>query len=278
MREIGIYTRVFSADLGEILSRIKGLGLTHFHLSPASAGLQAFPVEIDENKLIQLESEIGESDLKMCGMSATFNMIHPNKKIVEKGNETFRVLAHISAVLGNPMLSLCTGSKDPENKWRYHPENDSPKSWMEMCRILEQLILIAEESNVWLGIEPERGNVVSDARKARLLLEDMQSNRLGIIFDPANIIESRLDEDIDHLLTQSIELLSESIKVLHVKDRDHTGDICPAGKGVIDFGSLWQTCLNFQISPTLVIHDHAEDELEGSLEYLRLNLNCDAED
>ncbi len=278
MRELGIYTRVFAGDFVEILNRIKGLGLTHFHLSPVSAGFAALPVEIDENKLNQIKSEIGKSDLKMCGISATFNMIHPDKRIVEEGIEAFRVLAYISAPLGNPMLSLCTGSRDPENKWRYHPENDSPKSWMEMCRILEQLLLIAEECNVWLGIEPERGNVVSDARKARLLLEDMQSSRLGIIFDPANIIESKLDEDIDLLLTQSMELLADTVKVLHVKDRNRGGKVCAAGKGVINFGALWQTCLNFHIAPTLVIHDHAEDELEGSLEYLRLNLNWNNED
>ena len=77
-----------------------------------------------------------------------------------------RVIAATCASLGASLITLCTGTRDPEDMWRCRPENDSPEAWRDLLMSLAAVIEIAEQFNLTLGIEPETANVISSARKA----------------------------------------------------------------------------------------------------------------
>ena len=55
---------------------------------------------------------------------------------------------------------------------------------------MREALQIADEHRVTLGVEPEVSNVVDSARKARRLLDEMQSPRLKIIMDVANLFHA----------------------------------------------------------------------------------------
>ena len=92
--------------------------------------------------------------------------------------------------MGTRLVTLCTGTRDPADPWRAHPDNGTPEAWRDLTASMETAIAAAEASDVYLGIEPELANVVSSAEAARRLIDEMKSPRLRIVIDAANLFET----------------------------------------------------------------------------------------
>jgi len=88
------------------------------------------------------------------------------------------------------VITLCTGTRDPNNQWRGHPENVSPEAWHDLVDSMHSALQIAAAQTITLAIEPEISNVVDSAAKARRLLDEMQSPNLKIIMDAANLFQA----------------------------------------------------------------------------------------
>jgi sugar phosphate isomerase/epimerase len=77
---------------------------------------------------------LNERNLTMAAVSGTFNMIHPNPRKRRDGLRRLGVLAGACGQLGTSVITLCTGTRDPEDMWRSHPENDVPEAWHACSR------------------------------------------------------------------------------------------------------------------------------------------------
>ena len=66
--------------------------------------------------------------------------------------QRLRVLASACDRLGTSVITLCTGTRDPESMWRRHPDNDSPEAWTDLVASMRQAVQIAEEYGVTLGL------------------------------------------------------------------------------------------------------------------------------
>jgi sugar phosphate isomerase/epimerase len=100
---------------------------------------------------------------------------------------------------------------------------------------MEAAVAIAERFDIELGIEPELANVVSSARAARRLLDEMNSKRLRIVLDPANLFEVADGAERRRLIDEAVDLLAAEIGMAHAKDRHADGSFAAAGQGVVDF-------------------------------------------
>jgi sugar phosphate isomerase/epimerase len=47
--------------------------------------------------------------------------------------------------MGTSVITLCTGTRDPENMWRWHPENASSQAWSDLLSSMEAALRIAGE-------------------------------------------------------------------------------------------------------------------------------------
>ena len=56
--------------------------------------------------------------------------------------------------LGTRLITLCTGTRDPNDMWRAHPDNDSESAWRDLTVAMQRAIEIAGRYDVFLGIEP----------------------------------------------------------------------------------------------------------------------------
>ena len=87
------------------------------------------------------------------------------------------------------MITLCTGTRDPHDKWKSHPGNAGAEAWRAFRAELDLLLRDADTYDLILGIEPEKSNVVSSAVVARRLVDELKSDRVKIVFDAANLAE-----------------------------------------------------------------------------------------
>ena len=118
----------------------------------------------------QIRHQTDARKIEMAAMSGTFNMIHPDLKQRRQGLQRLPVLAAACRQMGVPIITLCTGTRDPHDMWRAHPDNQTQEAWRDLVDALSEALSIAEQFNLILGFEPEVSNVVDSARKGRRLL------------------------------------------------------------------------------------------------------------
>jgi sugar phosphate isomerase/epimerase len=234
--QLGIFAKTFEGQSAtEVLPQVKAAGFVTAQYNMACSGLPSLPDEVDDGVVIQITEAVKETGISLCALSATYNMIHPDPAVREKGHNHLHVLAKAASQLAIPLLTLCTGTRDPYDQWRRHPGNDGQDAWRDLLRSIERAVAIAEEFGVDLGIEPELANVVSSAAKAKQLISDIKSPRLRIVLDPANLFEIATQGEQRRTISYAIDLLADRIVMAHAKDRTSGGAFVPAGQGVLDY-------------------------------------------
>jgi sugar phosphate isomerase/epimerase len=274
---LGIFAKTFSRPSPEgVFDALVGYGLRETQFNMSVAGLAPMPDEIDPALADRIREAAAERNIDLVAVSGTFNMIHPDLGVRQDGLRRLGVLAGACAWLGTSTVTLCTGTRDPEDMWRRHPDNERPEAWRDLLATMQGALETAEEHDVTLAFEPETGNVVDSAEKGRQLLDEMRSPRLKVIIDAANLFDS---EDPAHRLPRSEEILEEAFKLLggdlllaHAKDVKGSGEVVAAGKGDLDFDLYLQHLSEAGYSGPLVMHGLVEEEVEGSLVFLRRKL------
>ena len=270
--KLGIFAKTFTSagNLEALFNQIKEHGINHVHFNMSCSGLAELPLEISDEVTNYVSSLASDKGLDIVGLSATFNMIHPDVEIRKEGLRSLEVLASSCNKLGTNFLSLCTGSKDENNKWKWHPDNDTAGAWQHLLFTMEKALEIAEKHRVILGVEPEAANVVKNALKARKLLDELKSDHIKIILDPANLFETaRNRQQIQDLITEALDLLHNDIMVVHAKDRTLNGHFKAVGQGDVDFEFFVQQLREINFSGPLVMHGLEEHEVKHSVEYLK---------
>ena len=87
------------------------------------------------------------------------------------------------------MITLSSGSRDPEDMWRWHPDNTTAQAWADSRSTLQTLAGYAEEYGLTLAVEPEHSNVVATADQALTMRDQVGSPALGFVYDAANLLD-----------------------------------------------------------------------------------------
>jgi sugar phosphate isomerase/epimerase len=160
--------------------------------------------------------------------------------------------------------------------WRHHPDNATPAAWKDALDTLTQAERAAHGTGVALGIEPEPGNVVSDARKAVSMLAALDSDTFGIIFDPANLIGGLPHDKIAQVIDESLDQLGHRIVSAHGKDRNSRGNVAPAGQGIVPWGRVVAGLRDAGYCGSVMLHGLNERDVATAVAYLRHHLTLQA--
>ena len=234
--ELGIFAKTFPGhEPSTVLEAARGAGYEAVQYNMACSGLPSMPEAIQEDVAEAVAAAAQASGVRIAAVSATYNMIHPDPAVRERGHASLAVIARTARTMGTRLLTLCTGTRDPDDQWRAHPDNHTPEAWRDLHSSMEAALTIADEFDVDLGIEPERANVVDSASLARRLLDDMSSPRLKIVIDPANLVETEPADEKHRIISEAIWALGDRIVMAHAKDRTADGAFATAGRGALDF-------------------------------------------
>jgi sugar phosphate isomerase/epimerase len=271
LQEIGIFAKTFARSSVERNMQAvaeHGLGVAHYNM--ACAGLPSLPDRIPPGVAKRVGEAAAAHDIRIVAVSGTFNMIDPHLQRRAEGLRRLREIASACAALGTRTITLCTGTRDPEDMWRGHPQNTSPEAWAELLQSMEVAIGIADEFDLELGVEPETANVIDSAGAARQLFNELQSPRLKIVIDPANLFNVGDMRRQRAILEQAFDILGDDIVMGHAKDvREVNGEIrhVAAGTGFLDYAHYLRLLEGLDVP--LIVHGLGEDEVPGSLAFLR---------
>jgi len=264
MIEIGIFEKTFRCPtFGETLDAVADQGLRHIQLHLEAAGLEPMPLDVPDATRRTIREETTSRGIAVAGLSATYNMAHPDPAVRADGLARLAVLAAACRGLGTSTLTLCTGTRDPDDKWRFHPDNGTPAAWADLAASMTAALALAERHGLSLAIEPEPANVIRDAPAARRLLDELGSERLKIILDPANIVAGALDRDPSDTLAAAFALLGGDIVVAHAKDVDAAGRFRPAGQGIVPWPVYVGLLRESGFAGPLILHSLTEADVAG---------------
>lgn len=267
---LGIFAKTFPGDTPEgVMAAAAAAGYDGVQYNMACSGLEPMPDDLPPAVAQAVSEASRRTGQQVFALSGTYNMAHPDLMYRQRGVRRFRLLAQSCAMMGVDLVTLCTGTRDPDDQWRHHPDNQSEEAWRDMCRSFEALIAIAEECRIRLGVEPELANVVNSARAARRLISEMASDRITIVLDPANLFEVATAEVRRDLISGAVDLLGDHLAMAHAKDRLPDGDFATAGQGVIDFGHYFRKLAQAGFAGPVVTHGLSSTEAAGVSTFLR---------
>ncbi len=266
----GIFSTVFDRPtLDETLAAVRRAGVDAVQFDLESVGLSMLPDEIPKGLPGRIRAACADQGVAISALSGTFNMAHPDAAFRERELARFRVLAAAAGPMGAPVITICTGTRDPDDMWRYHPDNGTPAAWADLLATLGAALGIAGDHDLTLAFEPEPANVVRDAQRGRALLDELRHPRLAVVMDPANILAGAMDRAPDDALSEAFDLLGDRIVATHAKDIDAAGRFRAAGKGIVPWARHVELLRGIGFDGPLVLHSLVEGEVAGCVEVLR---------
>lgn len=233
---VGVFAKTFAGnDPAMVLQAARTAGFATVQYNMACSGLPPMPDVVTDAQAAAVARAAAETGVAIAAVSGTYNMIHPDPGVRKAGLRRLEVLIGAAAGMGTGMVTLCTGTRDPLDQWRHHPDNATPEAWADLLDEMGKACALAEARGVRLGIEPELANVVDSAPRARALIDTLQSPALAVVLDPANLFEVLPPDAQRDLIARAVDLLADRIVMAHAKDRDAGGGFATAGTGVVDF-------------------------------------------
>lgn len=273
-RSLGMFSPEIARDTVErLFDAAKLYGFESMQFDFLSVCPDELPAKIAPALTARIRHAANRRGITISAVNGTFNMIHPDPAQVEDGIRRFSELAAACPDLDCRLVTLCTGTRNAESMWRPHPDNETPNAWDDLLRTLEKLLHIADRYGLCLGIETEASNVVNTPERARRLLDTVRSDRLKIIFDPANLFHAGMahPENAEAVVTHAFSLLSRDIVLAHAKDI-HAGDgisFTSAGRGIVPFERVFSLLDSIGYQGPVIAHGiHDEAEFPFSVAFL----------
>ena len=258
-------------SLGETLDAILDQGIRQLQFNMSSAHLDGPLADVIDSAAGPIREQIAKRNMTIAALGGPANMVHPDPDKRRQAMRRLELLVRVCKLLGSSVIATCTGSRDPDNMWRHHPDNASEAAWRDLRGTLEHLLPIAEANGVTLAFEPEVNNVCSDARKSRRLIDEMGSPNLKVVMDASNLFGKGDLARMREVLDEAFDLLGDHIAIAHGKDLDHDGDAghLAAGTGKLDYAHYVSLLCALPFDVAVILHGLSEDQVPAAVSMLQ---------
>ena len=269
--EIGIFTKTYPGKLEAALSKISRANIKHVQLNLASAAMETMPAAYDKEKITWIKDTVKEHGIIADVLSGTFNMIDPDATQRREDIRRFEILCQIACELEIPVISLCTGSKNPQSKWQWSDENLKDDAWEDLLETTKKILPFAEKHNVVLGVETEASNIVNTPQRAREYLDTMKTPHLKIIMDGANLFLPSQIKNMQSTLEDAFRYLGHDIISVHAKDiaPGEGLEFVAAGEGLLDYTTYVKLLKQYNYTGALILHGLSAAQVPASMRFLK---------
>ena len=281
--KIGISTTDFvQTEADELFDKISGFGFNVIQLGLTNLsesnfiqdGLYEIPEYID-GALIRAVHSARLFGLNIAALNGTFNMAYPDQHVRDEGVRRFERLAAVAAdEIGCTLITLCTGTRNKCRLWAPHPGNAEPDAWRDMTETLKQLTEIAERRGLTLAVETEASNIIDTPQKARRALDEIGSDRVGMIMDCANLFrrgEAR-QTNVDARIREAFSLYGNRIVLAHGKDVRESDEVsfCATGEGIVNFDLFLELLAEYGYAGDMILHGiYDAQKMPRALSFMR---------
>ncbi|WP_319471750.1 sugar phosphate isomerase/epimerase family protein [uncultured Trichococcus sp.] len=216
-----------------------------------------------------IKRELAKEDVQVGILSCYINMIHPDLEIREQLLQKFESYVRHARHFGAAMVASETGCVLPEIQ--YTEDNFTDEAFADMVGVIRRLVKAGEESGMLVGIEPGLNHPLYSLERVEQLLAAVQSDYLGIILDPSNLITSGDFQGQVALVERAFESFGDKIVAVHLKDFKVEEDwIIPVnlGEGLIDYAAITGIIAKHKPLSYVVLEETKDDHIRKALQLL----------
>lgn len=237
---------------------VKQLGFKCGHLALAKV-IEEFPTTdeaLTPGLAMYIKNVFAKNNVDIAVLGCYLNLANPNKE--QLAETVHRYMAHIrfASWLGCGVVGTETGA--PNETYTHVPECHGEEALQTFITNLRPIIKYAEQMGVVVAIEPVWKHIVCNPKRARRVLDEINSPNLQIILDPVNLLDICNYQDQVAIVDEAIELLGPDVAMVHLKDYVVEGDKLVSvgcGFGQMDYTSI----IKFMKERKPFIHATLED-------------------
>ncbi|MGM0126010.1 hypothetical protein IGI37_003411 [Enterococcus sp. AZ194] len=228
-----------AATKEELVKKIESYQLHHIQFAPK----KSFPSVIQDwtDLTLDLAKEYGDffsnRQIQLSVLGCYVNISSQKPLVREQALNLFKQHLHLASSFQAKLVGTETGSVTEG----FTTKNFTEEAYIQARTSIIELVAVAEELNVTVGIEAGLNHPIYTNDLMKRLLKEVQSNHLKVIFDPANLIRPDNYSDQIKVVQTAIEQLHEHIEVVHLKDFELVNgqiNIVPVGQGRMDYTAI----------------------------------------
>ncbi|MET0356944.1 MAG: sugar phosphate isomerase/epimerase family protein [Cellvibrio sp.] len=244
-------------------------------LSKALPDSPMLPTTLGEPGIRSVYESFTRNNINIAVLGCYIDMVTPD--IAEREKSLLRFEAHLAsaAQLGCRIVGTETGSPTP-----YLNKPDGVEAaFREALTGIRRLVTAAELVGVCVGVEPvAHYHALSSAEHAKIMLQEINSPALGIIFDPVNLVPEHGIESMDNFLDECFAAFGHKIVAIHVKDYETVDgpngkrkSPLPAGTGSMDWTGVFKRLIKAgKHSVPILLEEAGPDQAPAAFERMQI--------
>lgn len=235
---VGISTLGFTDRTNAALAKElagAGFGTIQLFLTQSDSNFWKYNSRADMSSLTparcrEIAAVYRDAGLAIHSIGVYTNLIHPDEAEIKANLAYFEAMMEVGGHMGvRTFINEAGHYHDAKAPAPAVPLEFQDAVWPRMVATGRQLVDLAAKHDAKVLLEPFYRGFLASAKRLRLFVEEINSPRLRVLLDPANLIELN---DLDEMFQQ----LAPWTDCLHAKDRKlHTDVGVAAGKGDLDY-------------------------------------------
>ncbi|MCD5029223.1 sugar phosphate isomerase/epimerase family protein [Enterococcus asini] len=162
------------------------------------------------------KNTLAKKDLQVAILSCYSNLIHPDPASREEILQRFEAYLAHARFFGASMVASETGSVIPG--LGYTEDNFQDEVFEDLIGVVKRLVAKGEKMGTLVGIEGGLNHPLYSLNRIDQLLAAIDSEYLGIILDPSNLITPENYESQVDIVKDAFERFGDKICAFHLKD------------------------------------------------------------
>ena len=219
MMQVGIFNGYFPYTLKEQAEKIKAIGFNTVQLDLAFKDIDfSTPESITKEKAKTVRETFRDHNLPICTISCYTNIVHPDPGERKRRLDYLKAVIRNARNFGTPYVISETGTFDTDSDWVHHPKNKTEEGFEECRKVIAELAQTAYDHGAEFLLETYVNNVVGSVEETVRMFAEVNHPSLGLLMDPTNYFEAHNIGQMDKVLKQIFDTLSDKIRIGHAKD------------------------------------------------------------
>jgi sugar phosphate isomerase/epimerase len=226
--------------------------------------------DINEEYANYIRDTFARNNISIVVLGCYVNLIHPDPEQRNEFINRYKIHFKYAKEFGCNIVGTETGSLNGD--YSYNSENHGEKAFQILKEVLSELVEEAEKYSTFLCIEGVAHHVINTPERLSLMLDNIKSKYLRIIFDPRNYLTAQNYLESDEIIKKSFVLFPDKIDIVHVKDftiQNKEFVKAAIGKGLLNYPLLIDLIKKHRPGVHLLMEEVDLSTLDESLAYLK---------
>lgn len=262
-----------SLPLEQLTKAISAKGLTSVQLALAKSFREYFETgngSLSPGYAHHVSRAFEREDIQIAVLGCYINMIHPNVKERRKALDRFKEHIRFARSFGCSIVGTETGNVKANIV--YTEDNFGEEPYQRVLESVTELAEEAEKFGIIVGIEGGINHPIHTPKRMKRLLDDVQSNHVQVIFDPANYLTPENYLNQEAVYEEAFDLFGDRIVIVHAKDitlKDNSIQMVPVGTGQLNYEAVFRYFKHHKPFMNILLENTREPYIDKSMMYLQ---------